>query len=138
MPVGLSLEQKRFFILLCAKETGEMYEELSLLSEEGVKNKLKAIMFEKKEWDDSILTIGGISYFKLSNSNKLCTSDGNLFKPKYRVAMTSDECDKKLKFRIKTASGSIFSVASKTGGEAQAVVDSIFGRGMYRVSQMLC
>ena len=44
---------------------------------------------------------------------------------------------KPLKFKIKDASGNVFSVASKTCGEGQAIVDSIYGKGHYKVSQMI-
>lgn len=136
MPLGLNKEQKRFLILLAAKDD-KTYREIETLNDENMKGSIKEMMFDKREWDSEILTSGGISYYTLENPDKRTTSDGKLFKTKYRVAMTSRNCDKLLKFRIKTASGAIFSVAAKTCGESQLVVDSIFGAGMYRVSQML-
>lgn len=136
VPVGLHKEQTRFLILLSTKNE-KVYREIETLTDENMKGSIKELMYAKKEWDSEVLTVGGISYYALPNPEGRTTSDGKLFKPKYRVAMTSKTCDKLLKFRIKTASGAIFSVASKTCGEAQMVVDSVFGSGMYRVSQML-
>ena len=102
-----------------------------------MKGSIKELMFSKKEWDSEILSEGGISYYYPKNSELRTTSDDKPFKGRYRVSMSSRKNEKLLKFRIKTASGDIFSVASKTCGEAQFVVDDLFGKNMYRVSQML-
>lgn len=136
MPLGLNKEQKRFLILLAAKDD-KTYREIETLNDENMKGSIKEMMFDKREWDSEILTSGGISYYTLENPDKRTTSDGTLFKKKYRVSMTQKRKGKLLKFRIKTASGEIFSVASKTCGEAQFVVDSLFGKNMYSVSQMI-
>lgn len=136
MPTGLHKEQKRFLIKLASNDK-KLYRQIGCLTDENMKGSIREIMYNKKLWDDEILLSGGVSYYNIENAENRCTADGKPFKAKYRVAMTSRDCDKLLKFRIKTASGAIFSVGSKTFGEAQLVVDEIFGSGMYRVSQML-
>lgn len=133
VPSGLNLEQMKFLLLL----SEDTHRDLQFLTDENMKASIRELMVEKKVWDSEVLETGGVSYYKLDNPEKRTTSDGTLFKSKYRVAMTERGKGKLLKFRIKTASGEIFSVAAKTCGEAQMVVDSIYGKGMYSVSQML-
>lgn len=133
VPSGLNLEQMRFLFLLPV----ETHRNLQFLTDENMKGSIRELMLEKKVWDSEVLETGGVSYYKLGNHEKRTTSDGTPFKSKYRVAMTEHRKGKLLKFRIKTASGELFSVAAKTCGEAQMVVDEIFGKGMYNVSQML-
>ena len=133
VPSGLNLEQMKFLLLL----PEDTHRDLQFLTDENMKASIRELMVEKKVWDSEVLETGGVSYYKLYNPEKRTTSDGTLFKSKYRVAMTERGKGKLLKFRIKTASGEIFSVAAKTCGEAQMVVDSIYGKGMYSVSQML-
>ena len=87
-----------------------------------------------KQWDSEILKHGGISYWYVKDLDKVRSGE---MKERYRVAMKSGDCDKMLKWKIKTASDCMFSVASKGQREAQLVVDQIFGKGMYRVSQFL-
>ena len=108
-------------------------------------------MFKAKLWNVEILNEGGFSYFYPTEEMKARTP---ALKDRYRVALTLSPTSplrrkaildgkedmsllKPLKFKIKDASGSIFSVASKTCGEAQSVVDSIYGKGHYKVSQMI-
>ena len=136
VPTGVTREQLRFLINLSGSNE-KLYREIETLTDENMKGSVVELMYAKKVWNDEILDKGGVSYWQLDNPEKRATSDGKLFKAKYRVAMTSRECDVKLKFKVKTASGSVFSVAAKTCAEAQMVVDAVFGRGMYRVSQML-
>ena len=133
VPSGLNLEQMKFLLLL----PEDTHRDLQFLTDENMKASIRELMVEKKVWDSEVLETGGVSYFKLYNPEKRTTSDGTPFKSKYRVAMTERGKGKLLKFRIKTASGEIFSVAAKTCGEAQMVVDSIYGKDMYSVSQML-
>ena len=133
VPSGLNLEQMKFLLLL----PEDTHRDLQFLTDENMKASIRELMVEKKVWDSEVLETGGVSYYKLYNPEKRTTSDGTLFKSKYRVAMTERGKGKLLKFRIKTASGEIFSVAAKTCGEAQMVVNEIFGKGMYNVSQML-
>lgn len=109
------------------------------------------IMFKAKLWNVEVLTEGGISYYYTTDEMKSKTPT---LKDRYRVALTLSPTStlrrkailegkedmsllKPLKFKIKDASGNIFSVASKTCGEAQAIVDSIYGKGHYKVSQMI-
>ena len=136
MPVGLNYEQKSFLFKLASKDE-KTYRQLECLTDENMKGSIKELMFTKKEWDSEILSEGGISYYYPKNPELRTTSDDKPFKSRYRVSMSSRGNEKLLKFRIKTASGAIFSVASKTCGEAQFVVDDLFGKNMYRVSQML-
>ena len=108
-------------------------------------------MFKAKLWNVDILNSGGFSYFYPTDEMKAKTPT---LKDRYRVALTLTPTSpikrkailegkedmsllKPLKFKIKDASGNIFSVASKTCGESQAIVDSIFGSGKYKVSQLL-
>lgn len=136
VPSGLKREQMKFLFELATKNE-VLYRQIETLTDENMKGSLREIMYGKKVWDSEILESGGNSYFNPENPEGRTTSDGTLFKKKYRVSMTQKRKGKLLKFRIKTASGEIFSVASKTCGEAQMVVDEIFGKGMYNVSQML-
>lgn len=104
-----------------------------------------------KKLDETILITGGVSYYYPNESIK----GGNInLKERYRVMLTLNHTSpirrrallegkedmsllKPLKFKIKDASGNIFSVASKTCGESQAIVDEIYGKGHYKVSQMI-
>ena len=109
------------------------------------------MMFKAKLWNEDVITEGGFSYFYPTDEMKAKTPT---LKDRYRVALTLSSTSpikrkailegkedmsllKPLKFKIKDASGNIFSVASKTCGESQAIVDSIFGSGKYKVSQLL-
>lgn len=109
------------------------------------------MMFKAKLWNVDVLTEGGVSYFYPTDEMKARTP---ALKDRYRVALTLSPTStlrrkailegkedmsllKPLKFKIKDASGNIFSVASKTCGEAQAIVDSLYGKGHYKVSQMI-
>lgn len=85
-----------------------------------------------KKWNEEILIQGGLSYFYPTKSDNVELKD------RYRVAMTyKREHSKKLKYKVKLANGELFSVAAKTMGEGQAVVNQLFGRGHYRVSEQL-
>ena len=75
----------------------------------------------KKEWDDNILTEGGISYYKLNDKW-------------YRVSVCDGGNDIILKFRFKDAVGRWVSVSTRTLKEAQSVVDDMFGKHKYTVS----
>ena len=85
-----------------------------------------------KKWNEEILVSGGVSYFYPTKSD-----DAEL-KDRYRVSMTyKREHTKKLKYRVRLANGELFSVAAKSIREAQAVVDELFSKGHYRVSEQL-
>ena len=75
----------------------------------------------KKEWNENVLTEGGVSYYKL---NDKC----------YRVSVCDGDNDVILKFKIKTALDKTLSVSAKSIKEAQSVVDDLFGKGKYIVS----
>ena len=75
----------------------------------------------KKEWNESILADGGVSYYKLNNKW-------------YRVSVCGGDNDVILKFRFKDAVGRLVSVSAITLKEAQSVVDDIFGKHKYTVS----
>ena len=80
----------------------------------------------KKEWNEDILTDGGISYYKLNNKW-------------YRVSVCDGDNDVVLKYWFKNALGIKVSVSTKTLKEAQAVVNDIYGvskggKGKYTVS----
>lgn len=85
-----------------------------------------------KKWNEEILIQGGISYYYPDKSDSVELKD------RYRVSMTyKREHTKKLKYKIKTANGEIFSVAAKTQSEGQEIVNQLYGKRMYRVSQEL-
>ena len=75
----------------------------------------------KKEWNEGILTDGGVSYYKLNDKW-------------YRVSVCDGDNDIILKFRFKDALGRLVSISTRTLKEAQWVVDDIFGKGKYIVS----
>ena len=75
----------------------------------------------KKEWNEDILTDGGVSYYKLNDKW-------------YRVSVCDGDNDVILKFRFKDALGRLVSISTRTLKEAQWVVDDIFGKGKYIVS----
>ena len=99
-----------------------MLDEQKRLLNEGLDiSKDGDIIKVKKEWDEDILTDGGISYYKLNNKW-------------YRVSVCNGDNDIILKFKIKTALDKTLSVSAKTLKQAQSVVDDIFGKGKYIVS----
>ena len=77
-------------------------------------NKDGDIVKVKKEWNEDILTDGGVSYYKLNNK---C----------YRVSVCDGDNDVILKFRFKDAMGRWVSVSAWSLKEAQQVIDSIYG-----------
>lgn len=58
----------------------------------------------------------------------------NGVKRKFRISVTSDTHDVVLKFHTRISSGERFSVNAKSYSEANAIVNEIFGKNMYRVS----
>ena len=99
-------------------------EQQRLLDEGCVNNSVNKdgdVVKVKKEWDDNILTEGGISYYKLNDKW-------------YRISVLSDDNNIILKFKIKSALGKTISVSTRTYQEAQSVIDDIFGKGKYVVS----
>ena len=75
----------------------------------------------KKEWNENVLTEGGISYYKLNDK-------------RYKVSVCNDDNDVVLKYWFKNALGIKVSISAKALKEAQQVVDSIYGKGKYNLS----
>ena len=99
-----------------------MLREQQRLLDEGLDiSKDGDIIKVKKEWDENILTDGGVSYYKLNDKW-------------YRVSVCDGDNDVILKFRFKDAMGRWVSVSAKSIKDAQSVVDDIFGKGKYIVS----
>ena len=106
---------------IAAKIQAMIDEQKRLLGEGLDINKDGDIVKVKKEWNEDILTDGGISYYKLNNKW-------------YRVSVCGGDNDVVLKFRFKDAVGRWVSVSTRTLKEAQSVVDDIFGKHKYTVS----
>ena len=96
-------------------------EQKRLLGEGLDINKDGDIVKVKKEWNENILDVGGISYYKLGDKW-------------YRVSVCDGDNDVILKFRFKDAIGRWVSVSARSLKEAQQVIDSIYGKGKYTVS----
>ena len=78
----------------------------------------------KKWFDESVLSNGGNTYYKLNDKW-------------YRISVDSKNDVKytKFKFHTKTALGHILYISAKTYKDAQDVVDDLFGKkGLYSVS----
>ena len=92
-----------------------MIDEQKRLLGEGLDiNKDGDIIKVKKEWNEDILTDGGVSYYKLNDKW-------------YRVSVCDGDNDVILKFRFKDAIGRWVSVSARSLKEAQQVIDSIYG-----------
>ena len=76
-------------------------------------------------FNPEVLSIGGITFYH--------TTIGGV-KRKFRISVTSDTNDVVLKYHCKLASNERFSVNAKSYSEANAIVNEIFGFGMYSVS----
>ena len=93
----------------------DMLKQQKALLDEGLDiNKDEDVVKVKKEWDENILTDGGVSYYKLNDKW-------------YRVSVCDGDNDIILKFRFKDAMGRWVSVSAVSLKEAQQVVDSIYG-----------
>ena len=111
---------------IVAKIQAMLDEQRRLLGEGLDISKGGDIIKVKKEWNENILTDGGVSYYKM---NDKC----------YRVSVCDGDNDIILKFRFKDAVGRWVSVSTRTLREAQAVVNDIYGvskdgKGKYTVS----
>lgn len=84
-------------------------------------NKDGDIVRVSKTWNPSILTDGGVSYYKFNDK-------------KYRISVTNEDNDVILKFKFKDALNRWVSISAKTYKEAQDVVDNIYGHGKYKLS----
>lgn len=87
-----------------------------------VKIKKKVVDYSFKP---EVLSQGGICFYH--------TTIGGV-KRKFRVSVTSDTHDVVLKYHCRLASNERFSVNAKSYSEANAIVNEIFGFGMYSVS----
>ena len=111
---------------ITAKIQAMINEQKRLLGEGLDVNKDGDIVKVKKEWDDNILTEGGISYYKLGDKW-------------YRISVCNNDNDIVLKYWFKNALGVKVSVSTRTLREAQSVVNDIYGvskdgKGKYAVS----
>ena len=99
-----------------------MIDEQKRLLDEGLDiSKDGDIVKVKKEWNDGILDVGGVSYYKLNDKW-------------YKVSVCNNDNDIVLKYWFKNALGVKVSVSTKTLKEAQAVVNDIYGKGKYNLS----
>ena len=99
-----------------------MIDEQKRLLGEGVDiSKDGEIIKVKKEWNENILTDGGISYYKMNDKW-------------YRVSVCDGDNDVVLKYWFKNALDIKVSISAKTLKEAQAVVNDIYGKGKYNLS----
>ena len=110
--VGYQQEKKEKEIM--AKIQTMLDEQKRLLGKGLDINKDGDIVKVKKEWNENVLTDGGVSYYKLNNKW-------------YRVSVCDGDNDVILKFRFKDAVGRWVSVSAGSLKEAQQVIDSIYG-----------
>ena len=110
----IQIQQEKKEKEITAKIQAMIDEQKRLLGEGLDVNKDGDIVKVKKEWDEDILTDGGISYYKMNNKW-------------YRVSVCGDDNNVILKFRFKDAMGRWVSVSAKALKEAQQVVDDIYG-----------
>ena len=117
----MQLKQEKKEKEIMAKIQTMLDEQRRLLGEGLDISKDGDIVKVKKEWNENVLTEGGISYYKLNDKW-------------YRVSVCDGDNDVVLKFKFKDAMGRLVSVSAKSIKEAQSVVDDIFGKGKYIVS----
>lgn len=117
----IKIQQEKKEKEITARIQAMINEQKRLLGEGLDINKDGDIVKVKKEWNESILTDGGISYYKMNDKW-------------HRVSVCDGDNDVILKFKIKTALGKTLSVSAKSIKEAQSVIDDIFGKGKYIVS----
>ena len=117
----IKIQQEKKEKDITAKIQTMIDEQKRLLGEGLDTNNDSDIIKVKKEWNDNVLDVGGISYYKLGDRW-------------YRVSVCNGDNDVILKFKIKTALGKTLSVSAKSIKEAQSVVDDIFGKHKYTVS----
>ena len=110
----IQIQQEKKEKEIVAKIKAMLDEQRRLLGEGLDINKDGDIVKVKKEWNENVLTEGGISYYKLNDKW-------------YRVSVCDGDNDVVLKFRFKDAMGRWVSVSTATLREAQQVIDSIYG-----------
>ena len=117
----MQLQQEKKEKEIVAKIQVMLDEQRRLLGEGLDISKDGDIVKVKKEWNEDILTDGGVSYYRLNDKW-------------YRVSVCDGDNDIILKFKIKTALDKTLSVSAKTLKGAQSVIDDLFGKGKYIVS----
>ena len=110
----IKIQQEKKEKEIVAKIQAMLDEQRRLLGEGLDISKDGDIVKVKKEWNEDILTDGGVSYYKM---NDKC----------YRVSVCDGDNDVILKFRFKDAVGRWVSVSARSLKEAQQVIDSIYG-----------
>ena len=117
----MQLKQEKKEKEIAEKIEAMLNEQKRLLGEGLDINKDGDIIKVKKEWNENVLTDGGISYYKLNNKW-------------YRVSVCNNDNDVVLKYWFKNALGVKVSVSTATLKEAQSVVNDIYGKGKYNLS----
>ena len=117
----IKIQQEKKDKEIVAKIQTMLDEQRRLLGEGLDISKDGDIVKVKKEWNEGILTDGGVSYYRLNDKW-------------YRVSVCNNDNDIVLKYWFKNALGVKVSVSTKALKEAQQVVDSIYGKGKYTVS----
>ena len=117
----LQVKQEKKEKEITAKIQAMIDEQKRLLNEGLDISKDGDIVKVKKEWNENVLTEGGISYYKLNDKW-------------YKVSVCNNDNDIVLKYWFKNALGVKVSVSTKTLKEAQAVVNDIYGKGKYTLS----
>ena len=110
----IKIQQEKKEKEITAKIEAMIDEQNRLLGEGLDINKDGDIIKVKKEWNDDILTDGGVSYYKLNDKW-------------YRVSVCNNDNDIVLKYWFKNALGLKVSVSTRSLKEAQQVIDSIYG-----------
>ena len=110
----IKIQQEKKEKDITAKIQTMIDEQKRLLGEGLDVNKDGDIIKVKKEWNEDILTDGGVSYYKLNDKW-------------YRVSVCDGDNDVVLKFTIKDAMSRLVSVSARSLKEAQQVIDSIYG-----------
>ena len=122
----IKIQQEKKDKEIVAKIQAMIDEQKALLGEGLDISKDGDIIKVKKEWNEDILTDGGISYYTLNGK-------------KYKVSVCNNDNDIVLKYWFKNALGVKVSVSTKALKEAQAAVNDIYGvskdgKGKYTVS----
>ena len=110
----IQIQQEKKEKEIVAKIQAMIDEQKRLLGEGLDISKDGDIIKVKKEWNDGILTDGGVSYYKMNDKW-------------YRVSVCGGDNDVVLKYWFKNALGVKVSVSTKTLKEAQEVVNDIYG-----------
>ena len=110
----IKIQQEKKEKDITAKIQAMLDEQRRLLGEGLDISKDGDIVKVKKEWNEDILTDGGISYYKLNDKW-------------YRVSVCNGDNDVVLKFKFKDAMDRWVSVSTGSLKEAQQVIDSIYG-----------